>query len=157
HFDIVKHLTQISGYRNFLDRIRQFSVLDPQPHRAARVVSGNAVHTKSDQLNHVKTGLHRPDDLFGTVRARFQIEISGTNRHAGSGTARIAGRPGAELARAVGSVEIVLQNSVFDDGSSLSRNAFVIERRGAEAAGKTRVIDDRHVGRGDVFADAVDE
>ena len=50
HLDTEKHLLEIAGHRDLLDGIGEFSVLNPDSARAARVIAGHAVDAEADQF-----------------------------------------------------------------------------------------------------------
>src|SRR4029077_4604125 len=61
--DGVQHVEQVAGHRDLLHRVRQLAVLDPHPHRAPRVVAGDAVDPEADQLGDVEAVLHAADQV----------------------------------------------------------------------------------------------
>src|ERR1035441_6687629 len=49
---------------DFLHRVGQLAVLDPQPGSAAGVVTGHKVGAKAHEAGHIKACWNRADDLF---------------------------------------------------------------------------------------------
>src|SRR5262249_13231684 len=63
-FNGLEHLEQVARDRDFLDRVRQLAVVDPEPDRAARIVARHAVDPEADQLRDVEALLDAPDQRF---------------------------------------------------------------------------------------------
>src|SRR5439155_3306880 len=94
HFDIFKHVAQITRDCYFLHGIRELSILDPQSDGTTRVIAADGVHTESDQFDDIQSGLYRTNDVFGTMgAAALQIKIRRTDSDdTGSGAAAVACR-----------------------------------------------------------------
>src|SRR5258708_3734929 len=78
--DIVQNVLQIAGDGDFLNRIGQLAVFNPQSARALREVAGDQVHAVTQQLSHVETLFDSADDLPWGLDARFQKKVPVTDR-----------------------------------------------------------------------------
>src|SRR6185369_2883002 len=67
HLNRVEHFFEIAGDRYALDRKGQFAVFDPDSRCRPRIVSGNNIHAKPEQLGNQKALRHGFDDFFGRV------------------------------------------------------------------------------------------
>jgi hypothetical protein len=70
----------------------QFAVSDPQAGRAARIIAGHDIHSKTHQLNHVASVANAGDQPRGRGRAFLDIKISIAH-------ARVSGQPARGIAR----------------------------------------------------------
>src|SRR5260370_15332115 len=55
--DVVEHLLEVAGDRDFLDREGKLTVLDPKATGPAGEVSGHQVHTEAEKFRNVEPGL----------------------------------------------------------------------------------------------------
>src|SRR5947208_11985177 len=86
------------------------------------------------------------------------MEITWTDSHdARSGAAAIACRFGTKFPRGIRAVEIVLEDTVFDNERRLCRHTFIVEWTGPKSGGHARIIDDCNVGRRDRLTDLIDQ
>src|SRR5258707_12125398 len=119
HLDPAHHVLEIAGNRDFLHRVREFAVLDPDSAGSARVVAGDHVHPESDRLGQVESLLHRADYLLRRVTARFEIEIGGRYGWRVTDRARrVAGRRESELARRIAIEQVRREHAFVDDVSA---------------------------------------
>src|SRR5207245_9105255 len=63
-FDVRERLEEIPSDGDLLYRIREFPVLEPQPNRAARIVTGDRVYAKPGQLGDIQARADRANNLF---------------------------------------------------------------------------------------------
>src|SRR3990172_7532188 len=59
HLNLHEHLFYIAGDGNLFHRIGELSILYPDPHSAAGVISGYRVKSKADQFCDIKACVHR--------------------------------------------------------------------------------------------------
>src|SRR5438105_2744705 len=62
--DVVPHVLQIPGDRDFLDRESKLTILDPHAACAARKIAGHKIHTKAQKLGHEQPFLNIANDLL---------------------------------------------------------------------------------------------
>src|SRR5260370_25698427 len=74
--DVVEHLLEVAGDRDFLDREGKLTVLDPKATGPAGEVSGHQVHTEAEKFRTVEPVLDLADDLLRCPRTRLQKEIA---------------------------------------------------------------------------------
>src|SRR5579875_110783 len=141
HGNVVHHLRQAAGDRDFFHWIAQLSIFDPQTDGSARIISGNDVYSKTDQFGDVKPRFDGAQHLLNPIRARLKIEIFGTygwrSRYP---TRRISGGSKIELARSIGIEQIILQDALADNWRNAGRNPFVIKGPRAESPRAHAVI-----------------
>src|SRR5258708_9141303 len=78
--DVVQNVLQIAGDGDFLYRIGQLAVFNPQSARALREVAGDQVHAVTHQLSHEETLFDSADDLLWCLYSRFQKKFPVTDR-----------------------------------------------------------------------------
>src|SRR6202162_6484644 len=56
--DVAIYMREISGDRDFLDRVGDLAVFDPVPRRAAGIIPANRIDSLSEQFGHHQTSAH---------------------------------------------------------------------------------------------------
>src|SRR3990172_4840678 len=153
----LKHLKQVARDRDLLDRVRKLAFFNPMTDRSARIVSGDEVHPKSDQLRDIETRVNRLDERLWPVLSGSQIEIRGPYSDP-TGVPDGVGRGSAiELSTAVTVEQIAFQNTVLHQLHTPSPEPLPVKRSRAEPTPARAVIDDCHGGGRDVFSDPINQ
>ncbi len=139
----MEHLQQVASHGDFLHWIRQLPLFDPEAICPTRVLTGDNVSASAEHGGDVETLVDFPDQAFRGLGARCKVEIVGADRRerivAAAGVAR---GMGLCFSRGERVVEEVPQNAVLDDCGLPGRDAFTIERRGAQPARQQSVVHD---------------
>src|SRR5258708_40017629 len=90
--DIVQHVFEIAGDRDFLHRKSEFAVFNPQPAGAAGKVSRDQVHAKAEEFSHIQPAFDFADNLLRCSRSRLKERIPRAD-------AGIAGQPARGVSR----------------------------------------------------------
>src|SRR6266536_4469779 len=150
--NVKEHAFQITGDRDFFDRIRQFAARYPKTGGAARVVSGDEVYSHTQELGDIQPFFHVGDKLSGRSRAGLQEIVARTNAgSSGEPTRGVRSRLKPELLGRVSIQQIRTEHPIFNNHGAAGGNAFSVKRTGAEATDDSSVVDDIHVRGGNLL------
>ena len=74
--DTPVEIAQVSCDSHLMDRVKNFAVLYPLPHRAARVVAGNSIDTLTDKFFDDQASAHLFDERLEVTSNSRDIKIA---------------------------------------------------------------------------------
>src|SRR5690348_11497103 len=137
-----EYLLQMPGDGDLAHRIGCLAVFNPEPGRAAAVVTGDYVGPGPDEIGHIEAVANVGDQGIRAYVARLEVQIGRGGRGDRRRTAlSMSGGDKVQFARGRTVENPGAQHAVFDQGELFTGNAFAIERVGSKAPLPQRVID----------------
>src|SRR5690606_17156773 len=134
--DVGEHLAQVGCDRDFLHRVHDLAVLDPESARAARVVAGDQGHTLPHQFGDHEAAAHslqHPGEIVFAAADEDVVHAAG-----------IAGAAQSELARRVAAEQVTGHPAAADQVRIPRGHAFHVVCGRGLAAPDVRSLDDVH-------------
>src|SRR5580698_2906566 len=130
---VQQHLPQIRRDSDLRNRIRELAVLNPQASRTPRIIAGYDVDPLADQLRYIQPLPNSANDFLRRALAPLEKEIAVSHARVSRDAARrVAGGAQPQLASGVTIEQITSEHPTIDHYGAARRDAFIIERRGAE-------------------------
>jgi hypothetical protein len=151
--DVLEHLAERGGDGELVDRVLRCAVLDVDPARAAAVDTARVLGGEPDGVEHEDAALRARDEIVQRPGSRDEIEVVRGDPAARS----VSRRCHADPAPPIRVAQVRFEHTAANDYGFTRRDAFAVERRGAEPAAQPPVVDDGDPLVADALADAVGE